>query len=233
MRIYAAKVCEIPDKFCERLFPLLDKRRLEKVAAMKHHEERLRSIYAGLLLRHVFLSQGYSVQLWQNIEIAEGSHGKPYLANCAGFFYSLSHSGEWVLCAADEKEIGADIQEAGKSKLAVAKRFYAEEEYQRLLQYGSDLDRQTEELYRIWAAKESCAKLTGRGIGAGISRYVTDGTYMHIKDIEENSLFFIKLYEEIQGYMICVCSRSECFPKHIIITDLTNNVFNMGGEGIC
>lgn len=233
MEIYVAKVCEIPDAFCEHLFPLLDKGRAKKVQAMKHHKERLRSIHAGLLLRHAFLSQGYSVQQWQEIAVVKGCHGKPYFADFATFFYSLSHSGEWVLCAVDNKEIGADIQEAGTPKLAVAKRFYAGEEYQRLLQYASDLDRQTAELYRIWTAKESCVKLTGRGIGTGISRYVTDSTYMHIKDIEEDSLFFTRLYEGIPGYMICVCSRCECFPKQIIITDLANTVFNMGGEGIC
>ena len=233
MEIYAAKVCEVSDGLCERLCPLLDKSRAEKVAAMKHHKERLRSLFAGLLLRYAFLAQGYSEQQWKEASIAKGCHGKPYLVDFKGFSYSLSHSGEWVLCAVDDKEIGADIQEAGTPKLAVAKRFYAGEEYQRLLQYASDLDRQTAELYRIWTAKESCVKLTGRGIGAGISRYVTDSTYMHIKDIVENSLFFIRLYEGIPGYMICVCSRCECFPKHIIITDLANTVFNMGGEGIC
>lgn len=233
MKIYAAKVCEIPDRLCGRLFPLLDRRRLEKVMALKHEKERLRSIYAGLLLRHAFLAEGHSENMWQRVEIMEGSHGKPYLSNCADFFYSLSHSGEWVICAVNDIETGADIQEVGASKLAVAKRFYSDEEYRRLLQYASETDRQTMDLYRIWAAKESCVKFTGRGIGAGIQRYVTDSAYTHIYDIEENSFYFIRLYEEIQGYIICVCSSCECFPERIMMTDLANNMFNMGGEGTC
>lgn len=233
MKIYAAKVCEIPKGLCGRLFPLLDRRRFEKVTAMKHEKERLRSIYAGLLLRHAFLAEGFSTEKWQRIEVVQSSRGKPYLSNCGDFFYSLSHSGEWALCAVDNQEIGADIQEVGTPKMAVAKRFYAEEEYQRLLGYASDRDRQTAELYRIWAAKESCAKLTGKGIGAGISRYVTDSAYTHIKDIEENTLFFIKLYEDIPDYMICVCSGCGRFPESIKITDLFHSVFNMGGEETC
>lgn len=233
MKIYAARVCEIPDGLCGRLFPLLDRRRQEKVTALKNEKERLRSIYAGLLLRHAFLAEGHCEEMWQRIEIVEGSHGKPYLPNCTDFYYSLSHSGEWVICAVDDIETGADIQEVGALKLAVAKRFYSDEEYHRLLQYQSEPDRQTMDLYRIWAAKESCVKLTGRGIGAGIHRYVTDSAYTHINDIEENTLYFVRLYESIQGYVICVCSSRECFPEHIIITDLTNNMFNMGGEGTC
>lgn len=233
MKIYAAKVCEISERLCEVLFPLLDRWRLEKVIAMKHEEERLRSIHAGLLLRYAFLTQGYSEELWQRIEIAQGNHGKPYFSNCSGFFYSLSHSGEWVLCAVDDRETGVDIQKVGKRKMAVAKRFYAREEYQRLLQYEPDIERQTAEFYRIWAAKESCVKLTGRGIGAGINGYVTDDAYMHVKDRKENSSFFIRLYEDIPGYAICACSRQERFPERIMITDLFRNVFNMGGEETC
>jgi len=233
MKIYAAKVCGIPDRFCERFFPLLDRRRLEKVTAIKHEKVRRQSICAGLLLRHAFLEQGYREEDWQRIEIARGSYGKPYLLNYAEFFYSLSHSGDWALCAVDDQETGADIQKVGEPKMAVAKRFYAREEYQRLLQYGSDTDRQAAELYRIWAAKESCAKLTGKGIGAGISRYVTDSAYTHIRDIEENSSFFIRLYEEIPGYMICVCSRCERFPESIMIIDFFQNIFNMEGEETC
>lgn len=233
MKIYAARVCEVPCRLCGRLFPLLDSKRLERVTALKHEKERLRSIYAGLLLRHAFLAEGYSEQMWRDIEIVEGSHGKPYLQNCTDFFYSLSHSGEWVICAVDELEIGADIQEVGTLKLAVAKRFYSNKEYHRLLQYASEPERQTMDLYRIWAAKESCVKFTGRGIGAGIHRYVTDSAYTHINDIEEDRFYFTRLYEEIQGYIICVCSGRECFPEHIIITDLMNNMFNMGGEGTC
>ncbi len=233
MKIYAARVCAIPDRFCGRLVSLLDRTRREKVAALKQKHERLRSIFAGLLLRHAFLAQGYSEQLWQCIEIAQGSHGKPYLSNCTDFCYSLSHSGEWVLCAVDDREIGADIQEVGALRLAVAKRFYSEQEYDRLLQYASEPERQTLDLYRIWAAKESCVKLTGRGIGAGIDRYVTDSAYTQIRDTEEDRLYCIRLYEEIPGYVTGVCSALECFPEHIIITDLMNNMFNMGGEGTC
>ena len=212
MKIYAAKVCGIPDECCKRICSLLDTKRREKAAALKHEKERLRSIYAGLLLRHAFLAQGYSQAVWQQIQIAQGSYGKPYLSNCG---------------------TGADIQAVGKLKMTVAKRFYADEEYERLLLYASDTDRQTTELYRIWAAKESCVKFTGRGIGAGIERYVTDSAYTHIMDMEEGSRFFIRLYECIPNYIICVCSSCARFPEDIIITDIARSIFNMEGEKTC
>lgn len=233
MKIYAAKVCEIPIRLYEQLPDLLDSKRLEKISSLKHDKERLRSIYAGLLLRCAFLREGYDEDLWRHVEIMTGSYGKPYILNCKDFFYSLSHSGEWVMCAVDDEETGADIQEIRESKMAVAKRFYSDEEYNRLLTYESDKDRQTTELYRMWTAKESCVKLTGRGIGAGISGYITDNTYTHIIDTQTCSQFSIRLYENIGGYIICVCSRRGSFPKGIIITDVVGNAFNMEGKEIC
>lgn len=233
MKIYAAKVERLSDETYERLCGLLDSKRREKVSALKNEKERLRSVYAGLLLRHAFLEEGYGEEMWQQAEIRTGSYGKPYIADCEGFFYSLSHSGEWVICAADDMETGADIQKMGELKMAVARRFYSGEEYDRLLKYGADKDRQTTELYRMWAAKESCAKYTGRGIGAGISRYVADGTYTHMVDTQIGSRFFIKLYEHISDYIICVCSGRDSFPKKIIITDVTGNAFNMEGRERC
>lgn len=233
MKIYAAKVCEIPDELFACLCSLLDSDRLKKVRTLQNKKERLRSIYAGLLLRHTFLKEGYGEELWQQIEISKGCYGKPYMSNCKNFFYSLSHSGEWVICAVDDREIGADIQEVGELKMAVAKRFYSDNEYDRLLKYETDKNKQTAEVYRMWAAKESCVKLTGRGIGAGISMYVTNSDYTHIMDREKNSRFTIKLYEEIPGYIICACSRRASFPKSIILTDVVNKAFNREEKKTC
>lgn len=233
MKIYVAKVCAIPERFLERLFAVMDRERVEKVRALRNEKERLRSIHAGLLLRHAFLEEGHDEDTWRQIKIARGIYGKPYLSNCEDFFYSLSHSGEWVICAVDDIETGADIQAVGEPKMAVAKRFYADEEYDRLLKEASDKDRQRAELYRMWTAKESCVKLTGRGIGAGISRYVTDSAYTHIIDMEENGRFFIKLYEQISGYIICACSRRDSFPQSIILTDIVNITFNMEEKQTC
>lgn len=233
MKIYAAKVYKIPECFYGRLFDAVDRNRMERIKTLRNEKERLRSIYAGLLLRHAFLEEGYDEELWQQIEIVKGNYGKPYMSNCKDFFYSLSHSGEWVICAADHAEIGADIQEVGGLKMAVAGRFYAAGEYDRLLQDAFDKSRQTAEMYRMWAAKESCVKLTGRGIGAGISKYVTDSAYTHIMDMEENSQFYIKLYESIPDYIICACSRGESFPESIIMTDIVNITFNMKEKKTC
>lgn len=67
----------------------------------------------------------------------------------------------------------------------------------------------------MWAAKESAVKLSGRGIGEGIDRYVTDDNFCFIHDVETDQKIPIRLYDELDGYAVCVCSESGAFPDQI------------------
>lgn len=223
MQIYTAKIHKLQAVEEERLCGLLDGDRIQKVSGIKSSKERERSIFAGLLLRYAFLQAGYSSEVWRRAVIARGTYGKPYLKEYPKFHYSLSHSGEWVVCAADTMPIGIDIQEMKPWKLTLAKRFYHEEEYNRLLALeGEDQDRQTEEFYSMWTAKESAVKLDGRGIGAGIGQYVTDKDYNNICDRVNKQTYYTRRYDMLKGYMICVCSEAEFFPDLPVGIDLKN-----------
>lgn len=203
------------------LWTLLDRDRQATVLSLRNKKEKERSICAGLLLRHAFLEAGYGIKDWQQVQIEKGVYGKPYMKGYDDFQYSLSHSGEWTVCAVDIMPIGADIQEMKSWKLQLAKRFYHADEYDRLLAIKeNDSDRRTREFYSIWTAKESVAKWNGRGIGAGISGYVTAQDYSHVYDVKERQMVHIRLYNELEGYMTCVCSRMGNFPDKLKIVNL-------------
>lgn len=213
MRIYTAKTYELQTAEEERLCVLLDSDRLQKVTAIRSSKERARSIFAGLLLRYAFFQAGYGAEVWEQVVFEKELYGKPYLKGYPEFHFSLSHSGEWVVCVADKTPVGVDIQEMKPWKMSLAKRFYHEDEYNRLLELGGDQTRQTEEFYSMWTAKESAVKLSGRGIGAGISQYVTAVDYSDIYDIYSSQTFCTRRYQNIKGYMLCVCSRTKFFPE--------------------
>ncbi len=200
---------------------LLDRDRQRKVLSLKNRKAIEQSIYAGLLLRHAFLEAGYGTKEWHEVEIEKGLYGKPYIKGYNDFQYSLSHSGEWIVCAVDEMPVGADIQEMKSWKMQLAKRFYDVDEYDRLLAIKEyDLDRRTKEFYSIWTAKESVVKLSGRGIGAGIGGYVTAQDYSRVYDVNDMQMINIRLYDELEGYMTCVCSRTGNFPEKLSIIDI-------------
>lgn len=221
MRVYAAKVRKTDMSETERLCALLDSDRRGKIPALKGAMERQRSIFAGLLLRYAFLQAGHPVTAWQQAEIEKGAYGKPHIKGYPDFHYSLSHSGVWAVCAADSRPVGADIQEMKPCRLRMAERFYSPEEYDRLAASGESAEcGRTKEFYSMWTAKESAVKRNGRGIGAGISRYVTAGDYHYIWDAVQDEKIRIQLYDELEGYIACVCSEAGIFPERLELIDI-------------
>ncbi len=213
MRIYTAKTYELQAEEEKQLFELLDEDRIQKVTAIRSREERTRSIFAGLLLRYAFLRAGYDAACWKQAKIGRGPYGKPYIKGFREFYYGLSHSGEWVACAQDTAPVGIDLQEMKPWKMTLARRFYHETEYARLLTLdGADPCRQAEEFYSMWTAKESAVKRNGRGIGAGISQYVTADDYRKVCDIDSGRTYYTRRYDSVKGYMVCVCSETDFFP---------------------
>lgn len=221
MKIYAARIYEIQTAEVEKLCGLLDRNRLKKVSELKNEKEKVRSIFAGLLLRYAFFQAGYDIKMWQQVEIEKGAYGKPQIRGNHDLHYSLSHSGEWVVCAVDTMPVGADIQEMKSWQWQLAKKFYHKDEYNRLLALKEmDTDRQTKEFYSMWTAKESVVKQIGRGIGAGISQYVTAEDYHCIYDKNRNEVISIKLYDELEGYIACACSKLGNFPKKLELINI-------------
>ena len=104
------------------------------------------------------------------------------------------------------------------------KRFYNKEEYERLEKIENERERK-ECFYKMWAAKESCVKLSGRGIGAGIDRYKMSEDWNYMDEIANDDVrclqrFRIKMYDNIENYAICVCNQKEEFPESIEIVDV-------------
>lgn len=220
MKIYAARVYEVQAAETGQLCGLLDSGRRKMTLELKNAKARDKSIFAGLLLRYAFLQAGYTAGAWERITIEKESYGKPYIKGYPDFQYSLSHSGEWVVCAVDTAPVGADIQEMKDWKMRLAERFYHKDEYNRLLALGeSDIDRRTREFYAVWTAKESVVKLSGRGIGAGISQYLTSPDYSRVYDMDSGQSIGIRLYGGLAGYMVCVCSRTGIFPEKPEVVD--------------
>lgn len=221
MKIYIAQMFGVQKEKERQLCALLDSSRVQRLDEICSEKERMRCIFAGLLLRYAFLQEGYGIDAWQQVDIAKGTYGKPYLKGYPTFQYSLSHSGKWVACAVDTIPVGIDIQEIKSWKITLAKRFFHEEEYNRLLALQeSDMDRQTRAFYSMWTAKESAVKWSGRGIGGGIRQLLTDADYKSIWDVDQKQQIKIKQYDVSENYIVCVCSENDNFPDLPQMVDL-------------
>lgn len=142
------------------------------------------------------------------LEITCGEGGKPALKD--GPAFSLSHSGERVLCALSDKPVGADLQQLRPCNPALVRRFFTAEE-------GAWLEAQQERdlaFSLLWSLKESYVKLLGSGI-AGVHldsftvRVLPDGR----AQIDGSS---VKLwYVVCDGYVMAVCSHAYAAPDTI------------------
>ena len=104
---------------------------------------------------------------WQNqflnLSYRYNESGKPFFANLP-LYFSLSHSGNMILCACSERELGADVQiETGQNWRSLTKRFFSEEE-RAYLGSLTDEAEAVSAFYRLWTRKEAYGKLTGEGL---------------------------------------------------------------------
>lgn len=142
--------------------------------AMTHSERRQEYLVSRALLRRLLGER--LQQAATSLHFCQDAHGKPRLHH-GRWHFNLSHSGPWLVLALNRREpLGVDI-ELGlrrRNPLALARRFYAQSEYQWL----SSLPVQEQEsaFYRLWSRKEAVLKAHGGGIAAGLEkvRFVPD-----------------------------------------------------------
>lgn len=92
---------------------------------------------------------------------SKGEHGKPYFCEHPEIRFNISHTGNLVMCAVSDFEIGVDVQEKEQINTdRIAKKIMSLGEYGK---YLASSERQ-DFFYRIWVMKESYVKWTGDGI---------------------------------------------------------------------
>ncbi len=106
----------------------------------------------------------------------DGEQGKPYIRELPQLHFSISHSGEYWVCAFSDAPLGLDLQRHtglatpdSKQKMSngekLARRFFHPSEIAWLNRHGYD------QFERIWACKESYVKYTGVGLRNGLDYF--------------------------------------------------------------
>ncbi|MCR5576446.1 MAG: 4'-phosphopantetheinyl transferase superfamily protein [Oscillospiraceae bacterium] len=153
-----------PERYAQALARVSPQRR-EQIASFRVEGAKRLSLGAALLLDRLLADAG----LGPAGGFAFGEQGKPYLPDRPGVHFSLSHSGEHVLCALADAEIGCDVESLRKVDLALAPRFFHPEEAAWLL---SLLQREQKAAFlRLWTLKESYIKALGLGLTLPLNEF--------------------------------------------------------------
>lgn len=178
---------------------LLPAYRREKIERYRSEKDKLRSLAAGLLIR----------QEIGECPITFGEHGKPYPADNS-LYFSVSHSGNIVAVATDEREVGLDVEKLPKvERLKIVDRFYHHNEQA----YVNGAEDRLRAFCRIWTRKEAYLKLTGEGIGTDLT--VLDTTSPPLSDM----LYTV----DLEGYCLSVCSEKQICEDDVYISKLEVN----------
>lgn len=93
--------------------------------------------------------------------------GKPYIEGFPNYHISLSHCEGMIAFACASAPIGIDIEKERKNCLSLAKRFFTENEYNRII----ESEDQKKEFLLVWTRKEAYVKMTGQGLSVPLSSF--------------------------------------------------------------
>ena len=176
----------------------LPPQRYEKAMTYRFLSDRKRCVRAYMLLWEG-LSREYGAESAPLFDFL--SHGKPVLRGCPDLHFSLSHSGNAVLCALDCHPVGADIEMIRRKNLEHLLSVFSDPEQASIALADSPETCFT----RLWTRKESYLKLTGEGLtGTKALR--------EIPTEDNGAVHFETVIREAEGFVYSVCRWTADLP---------------------
>ena len=188
------------------LLPGLPPERQRRALACRWEIDGARLACAGFLLQQTLASAGIPIS---DQVFTKNEWGKPRLVSNAVDF-SLSHAGNFCVCALDSSPLGVDV-ELPRISMAVAARCFHPDEAAFLQTLPEEA--QKDALLRLWTAKESYLKYTGEGL-SGLTAVCTVSQGCVFPSVPGVHLQLLPLFA---GYSVCVCTAA---PAKIAVRSL-------------
>ncbi len=160
----------------------------KRISIMRPQDKR-RSL-AGLILLRKKIAEQYGVE---NYEFTYNQNGKPLLTFC---YFSISHSGEYVVCAVGDTPVGVDTEVIRDIPFRNDYRLFT---LQEVMYVNESKEEHTQRFFEVWTKKEAYIKAKGLKLidGAGIN-------VLNCHDAE--------FFTEIKGEnMVTLCKISNIF----------------------
>ena len=150
LKLYYGHIQLVEDqKVFDRWFEKMDATRKDKVLRCKQEGDRRRSLLAGILLHYGVESNREAKQI----------------------YYSISHSGDYVICAIADRRVGVDVENQYRSVFLEGNEAMMDKIAQKSLTMGEEIqylstdeDKRRDLLLQYWTKKESYSKALGKGL---------------------------------------------------------------------
>ncbi len=193
MKWYKYNIRDLTDVEYNKWYSLMSVDRQRRVDRFRFVDDKKRTV-AGEMLARKAIAEWCGVAP-ESIDFFIKEHGKPY-AKDLNVEFNISHSGDMVVCAVDDKPVGIDVELIRPVDLTVAKRICTAEELLYLFghtpteqdfTYTSDTEMLTR-FFELWTAKEAYGKCKGLGFEHDILK---NETIFKQKIISSNYTIFI------------------------------------------
>lgn len=169
MKWYKYDIRDLTDAEYNKWYSLMSEDKQHRVERFRFLDDKKRTVAGEMLARQAIAK--WCTVTPESIFFGIKEHGKPYAKDLAVEF-NISHSGDMVVCAVDDKPIGIDIEQIRPIDLIVAKRICTDKELLYIFghtptendfTYTTDIEILTR-FFELWTAKEAYGKYVGNGI---------------------------------------------------------------------
>ncbi len=215
MRIYTTKITEQIDQ--NTLFHLLDyvkKESKEKILRFHNINDAIRTTVAELMIRWILTTESDTHN--DNIDFYYNKYGKPFIRGMPGFNFNVSHSGNWIVCAIDDNELGIDIEKISPIEQDIARQFFSPKEVEDLLSLPECS--RLEYFYDLWTLKESYIKAKGMGLSIPLDSFSIrrKSSSFYLAHSSDNIRYYFKQYNVDPEYKLSVCAKHNRFPLEAV-----------------
>lgn len=196
MKWFKFDINSFTDEEYNKWYSFMSEEKQKRVDKFRFVEDKKRSVAGDMLVRKA-ISDCLCVSA-ESINFSISEKGKPYIPDF-DIEFNISHSGDMVVCAVDNTPVGIDIEKIRPLDLKISKKVFSDDEliylFDHVPTHEDFIFTENEEIlkrfFRLWTKKEAYGKFIGCGI-------FTDETNKDCK---------FEYIEEINDYIICICSQ--------------------------
>ncbi|MCR1974329.1 4'-phosphopantetheinyl transferase superfamily protein [Clostridium sporogenes] len=216
MEIYMVKILDISEKNLNFICSLIDTQKRQVIEKFINKKDKIRSLVGEILVKTI-ITEKLNISN-RDIIFRKNQYGKPYLIEYPNLKFNISHSGNFVVCAIDNKPIGVDIEEVKNIEYeGIVENFFSVSEVDYIIK--QDINVQLNKFYEIWVLKESYIKCCGQGLSIPLKSFsINIEEYENIKVTINNKYkeHKFKSFDIDLNYKMAVCSLSKKISDNII-----------------
>lgn len=168
------------------------------------------------------------------IVFSRNEYNKPLLTVPSGYFFNVSHSGDWVVCAFADHLVGIDVECMKPIEVSLAEHFFSQGESEKLNSMSGI--EQLKGFYQLWTLKESYVKAVGKGLSMPLDTFHADirkdnQIVAEFKEGAPHAFFQQKYLDDIHVMSVCTFHQDTVLIKHLDYSVLEDHLSRMDLAG--